>query len=67
MNYRVAFIFIPFFMIAGCSESRYEMCVQKGVQYFEEVDAYPYLSDGRDARKVAEERCHRSRVAFGEI
>ena len=67
MKYRVVFIFISFLMITGCSASKHEKCVQKGVQYFEEVDAYPYLSDGRDAKKVAEERCHRSRIAFGEI
>lgn len=53
--------------LVGCGENKYDKCVAQGIQYFKDIEAYPNLSDGRNAEKVAEERCHRSRVAFGSI
>lgn len=41
-----------------------EACVDRGVSYFIEIDAWPALSDGRDARAVARERCRRTVTAF---
>lgn len=53
--------------LVGCGENKYDKCVSKGIQYFKDIESYPNLSDGRNAEKVAEERCHRSRVAFGSL
>lgn len=39
-------------------------CVERGVTYYREIGSYPTLSDGRDARRVAEERCRRTTTAF---
>lgn len=46
-------------------ELKVQACQLKGMAYFKEIGSYPYLSDGRDAAKVAKERCNRSLVAFG--
>lgn len=54
-------------MLAGCNESNkkeVEGCIERGVQYFIEIGSYPKLSDGRDAVKVATERCNRTITAF---
>ena len=48
----------------GSSNSPVETCVAKGVAYFKEIEAFPTLSDGRDAETVARERCHRTTGAF---
>lgn len=54
--------------LSGCGgENKYDKCVANGISYFKEIEAYPKLSDGRDAESVAKERCHRSRVAFGSV
>ncbi len=39
-------------------------CVAKGDAYFQEIESWPNLSDGRDAHKVAIERCGRTTGAF---
>ena len=39
-------------------------CQVRGIQYFTSINSYPRLSDGRDARKVALERCLRTTTAF---
>lgn len=44
--------------------SGYEGCVARGVYYFKDIGAYPYLSTGKDATKVARERCRRTLTAF---
>ncbi|APK29740.1 TPA: hypothetical protein ACNU7F_005142 [Escherichia coli] len=54
-------------LLAGCNESNkkeVEGCIERGVQYFIEIGSYPKLSDGRDAVKVATERCNRTITAF---
>lgn len=55
-------------LASSCSSStsaEYETCVQKGISYFKEIEAWPNLSDGRNAATVAEERCRRTPTAFG--
>ncbi len=42
-----------------------EACTAKGVDYFKQIESYPYLSDGRSAERVARERCERTTTAFG--
>lgn len=39
-------------------------CVDRGVAYFREIGSWPTLSDGRNAREVAAERCSRTTGAF---
>jgi hypothetical protein len=39
-------------------------CVQRGIAYFKEIESYPNLSNGQDARAVATERCNRTAKAF---
>ena len=39
-------------------------CINRGLRYFREIEAYPRLSDGRDALDVAAERCRRTTTAF---
>ena len=46
------------------SNSQVQACIDRGVAYFREIDAYPNLSDGRDAVTVARERCNRTTTAF---
>lgn len=46
------------------SATLYSECVGKGVAYFQEIGSWPKLSDGRDARSVAAERCNRTTGAF---
>ena len=52
--------------VVACTDASEKVsnCVERGVQYFNEIEAWPMLSDGRDAEKVAAERCSRSPVAF---
>ncbi|RYD86049.1 MAG: hypothetical protein EOP84_00310 [Verrucomicrobiaceae bacterium] len=45
-------------------QSPHAACVKRGVEYFKEIGSYPRLSDGRDAAKVADERCGRTLTAF---
>ncbi len=46
------------------SATTYSQCVGNGVAYFQEIESWPKLSDGRDARSVAAERCNRTTGAF---
>lgn len=46
------------------SATTYSQCVGRGVAYFQEIESWPKLSDGRDARSVAAERCNRTTGAF---
>lgn len=46
------------------SATTYSECVGNGVAYFQEIESWPKLSDGRDARSVAAERCNRTTGAF---
>jgi hypothetical protein len=56
-------VVVPF---VGCKSER-EKCVERGVSYYKEIGSFPRLSDGRDATRVAKERCERSNnVAFPE-
>jgi hypothetical protein len=38
--------------------------VRRGEAYFREIEAWPSLSDGRNALTVAKERCRRTTTAF---
>ena len=40
-------------------------CYKNGIAYFKEIDSYPRLSTGENVVDVVEERCQRSRLAFG--
>ena len=42
-------------------------CVDLGIDYFRRIGSFPRLSDGRDARSVASERCSRSISAFNDL
>lgn len=46
------------------SRTTYSQCVGRGMAYFQEIGSWPKLSDGRDARGVAAERCNRTTGAF---
>lgn len=46
------------------SATTYAQCVSRGMAYFREIESWPKLSDGRDARGVAAERCNRTTGAF---
>lgn len=56
--------------VAGCGDSgggsggAVAACINRGIIYFKEIDAWPKLSDGRDAESVASERCNRTTTAF---
>lgn len=55
-------------LVSGCSSAggeEYKACVEKGISYFKEIEAWPKLSDGRNAEAVAAERCQRTTGAFG--
>lgn len=39
-------------------------CVAKGEAYFKEIESWPTLSNGSDAREVVAERCARTTGAF---
>lgn len=59
-------------VLAGCNESgegghtnpNVQSCIDRGVKYFKEIDAWPRLSSGQDALDVATERCGRTTTAF---
>ncbi|RYD71865.1 MAG: hypothetical protein EOP84_24155 [Verrucomicrobiaceae bacterium] len=56
--------------LVGCgdatvgAESNRVGCIDRGIAYFKEIEAYPKLSDGRDAVTTARERCARTPSAF---
>lgn len=58
--------FLAVLAAASSCKSKVEKCTERGVAYFKEIGSYPTLSDGRDAEKVAEERCRRTTTAFPE-
>lgn len=62
-------ILFVFYKIATCEKKsdtpEYKNCVIEGIQYFKDIGSFPRLSDGRDAERVAEERCLRTTGAFG--
>ena len=45
-------------------EDKVSECIDRGIQYFDELGSYPTLSNGQDARKTATERCNRTTTAF---
>ncbi|MFE0407442.1 hypothetical protein ACFW0S_01480 [Citrobacter freundii] len=58
---------ITLFLLSGCDDSHkkdVDECIKRGAQYFTDIGSYPNLSDGRDAMKVASERCNRTITAF---
>ena len=58
---------VYFLFLSEPKVSDYDRCVINGIQYFKDIEAYPNLSDGSEAGKVAKERCYRSKVAFGPL
>ena len=63
------------FFLSGCGTGESDEhrnavnnCVQRGVQYFKDIDSYPTLKTkpnvGRSAEDVAVERCNRTVTAF---
>ena len=60
-------LLLTFSSVAFSSKSHEEKvkeCTQRGVKYFKEIGSFPKLSDGRDAKEVAEERCRRTLTAY---
>ena len=60
---------ITLFGIVGCGNSgKVDACVDRGVAYFKEIEAYPTLrsdpNKGQRAEDVARERCNRTTTAF---
>lgn len=51
--------------LAGCKKSSFNECVEKGVQYYKDVDMYPKLPSGEIADTKVKSMCSNSRVAFG--
>lgn len=41
-------------------------CVEMGIQYYKDIDAFPTLSTGEDAIEKVIDMCSRSPYAFGE-
>lgn len=52
------------FGLVGCKKSLYADCVEKGIQYYKDVDMYPKLPNGEIADKKVEGMCSNSREAF---
>lgn len=52
---------------AGSYATSHANCVELGVDYFRRIGSFPRLSDGRDARSVASERCSRTISAFNDL
>lgn len=50
--------------LVGCKKSLYDDCVEKGIQYYKDVDMYPKLPNGEIADKKVEGMCSNSREAF---
>lgn len=62
-------VLLGLYLMGRCSGSstgggEVEACVARGVAYFSSIQSMPTLSDGRDARTVARERCNRTTTAF---
>lgn len=59
-----------FYAISGYLSQRsdtMDACTVAGRQYYQEIGSYPRLSDGRNAVQVIEQRCRRSKNAFGAV
>lgn len=52
---------------ATAPQSDHSACVAKGIAYFQAIESYPKLSDGRDAARVASDRCGRTTGAFDNL
>ena len=39
-------------------------CVNRGIQYYQDIGSFPHLSDGRLAWDVVREKCSRSHLSF---
>ena len=50
--------------LVGCKKRLYDDCVEKGIQYYKDVDMYPKLPNGEIADKKVEGMCSNSREAF---
>lgn len=50
--------------LVGCKKSAYDGCVEKGIQYYKDVDMYPKLPNGEIADTKVKSMCSNSREAF---
>lgn len=52
--------------LSGCgNNNEYNLCVQKGIQYYKDLGSYPRLkSENISAEDKVRENCSRSTVAF---
>ena len=50
--------------LLGYKKSLYDECVEKGIQYYKDVDMYPKLPNGEIADKKVKGMCSNSREAF---
>lgn len=50
--------------VPAAVETTASECQAKGEAYFREIESWPNLSDGRNAREVTAERCARTSGAF---
>lgn len=49
----------------GGNEDKYNSCVQKGIQYYKDIDSYPKLkSENISAEEKVQQSCKNSSVAF---
>lgn len=55
-----------FISLSGCSNNNeYNLCLQKGIQYYKDLGSYPRLkSENISAEDKVRENCSRSTVAF---
>lgn len=59
----LALLFIALSLF-GCKKSAYDECVEKGIQYYKDVDMYPKLPNGEIADTKVKSMCSNSREAF---
>lgn len=57
-------LFLTLLFLLSCDNKNYETCVSKGINYFKDIGSFPTLSDGRNAKKIAEQRCLNTTGAF---
>ncbi|MCU4413252.1 hypothetical protein KTH71_04220 [Acinetobacter sp. WU_MDCI_Axc73] len=51
--------------LIGCSDKKYNSCVEKGIQYYKDIDSYPKLkSENINADDKVKQICKNSPVAF---
>lgn len=46
------------------SKSETELCIEKGIRYYQDIGSYPTLSNGQKAEEAAREKCSRTTGAF---